>query len=92
MLLKLGEMIRSFLRVFIKEAKKTTITQMALPQHERTLAGTFRRERADSLAGNLAKEYPEFRDVDPRTKLGTLEDRYGVDSLNGVRKALREDK
>jgi len=30
---------------------------------------------------NLAKDYPELRDVDPRTKLETLRQRFGVDSL-----------
>jgi hypothetical protein len=63
---------------------------MALGKHERTESGRFRKERADSLAKNLAKEYPEFEQVHGSTKLGTLKDRFGVDSLNDVREILRE--
>jgi len=66
---------------------------MALGKHQRTNQGTFRRERSDSLAKNLREDYPEFKKVHGSTKLGTLEEKYGVDSLNGVRDALRkEDK
>ena len=63
---------------------------MALGKHERTESGRFRKERSDSLAKNLAKEYPEFDHVHGSTKLGTLKDRFGVDSLNDVREALRK--
>jgi hypothetical protein len=43
------------------------------------------------LAKNLAKEYPEFERVHHgNTKLGTLKQEFGVDSLNGVREALRK--
>lgn len=62
---------------------------MALGKHTRTSQGTFRRERADSLAKNLRKEYPEFDNVHGSTKLGTLKERFGVDSLNKVRQELR---
>lgn len=62
---------------------------MPLGKHQHTKHAGFRRERGDSLAGNLAKDYPEFEKVDPRTKLGTLRDRFGVESLNQVRKKLR---
>jgi hypothetical protein len=65
---------------------------MALGKHQRTQEGTFRRERADSLAKHLREDYPEFKKVHGSTKLGTLEDKYGVDSLNGVREALRKEK
>lgn len=63
---------------------------MALGKHERTQAGTFRRERSDSLAKNLREEYPEFNKVHGSTKLGTLKSRFGADSLNEVREALRK--
>jgi hypothetical protein len=62
---------------------------MALGKHQRTESGRFRKERADSLAKNLATEYPEFERVHGSTKLGTLKERFGVDSLNEVREALR---
>ena len=63
---------------------------MAFEPHTRTEKGTFRRERGDSLAKNLREEYPEFKNVHGSTRLDTLEEKLGVDSLNGVRKALRE--
>lgn len=62
---------------------------MSLPKHTRTAAGTFRKERADSLVKNLKQEYPELAKINGNTKLGTLEKNLGVDSLNQVRKALR---
>jgi hypothetical protein len=62
---------------------------MPLGKHTRTGRGTFRKERADSLAKNLREDYPEFNNVNGNTKLGTLEERFGVDSLNAVRKKLR---
>lgn len=65
---------------------------MALGKHTRTNAGTFRRERGDSLAKNLREDYPEFNDVHGSTRLDTLKDRYGVDSLNKVRTALRDEE
>jgi hypothetical protein len=39
---------------------------------------------------NLKEEYPEFKNVNGNTKLGTLKDKFGVDSLNEVREALRK--
>jgi len=63
---------------------------MPLGKHQHNDDGRFRRERGDSLARNLGKEYPELRKVDPRTKLETLRERFGVDSLNKVREALRK--
>jgi len=63
---------------------------MSLKEHQRNKDGRKRKERTDSLAGNLAKEYPEFKSVNPRTKLGTLEKKFGVRSVNKVRKSLRQ--
>lgn len=65
---------------------------MPLGKHSRTSKGTFRRERADSKAKNLRKEYPEFNKVHGSTELGTLKKRFGVDSLNKVREELRKRK
>lgn len=62
---------------------------MALGKHTRTQAGRFRRERADSLAKNLREDYPEFNKVHGNTKLGTLKEEFGVNSLNEVRDVLR---
>jgi hypothetical protein len=44
------------------------------------------------LAKNLREEYPEFDKVHGSTKLGTLKERFGADSLNEVREALRNLK
>lgn len=65
---------------------------MALPRHQRTSKGTFRRERGDSLVKNLKKEYPELENINGNTKLQTLRDRFGVDSLDQVLKKLRKEK
>ncbi|HUD05162.1 MAG TPA: hypothetical protein VMR59_04200 [Patescibacteria group bacterium] len=63
---------------------------MPLGKHKRTEEGPFRRERADSLVRNLKEDYPVLDQFDDRTKLGTLRDRYGVDSLDQLIKKLRK--
>ncbi len=63
---------------------------MPLPKHERTKEGTFRRENGNSRAKNLAKDYPEFSKVPPNTKLGTLREKSGESSINGVRNYIRK--
>ncbi len=65
---------------------------MPLGKHERTGSGRFRKERSDSLAKNLAEDYPEFEKVHGSTQLGTLKERFNADSLNEVREALRNLK
>jgi hypothetical protein len=65
---------------------------MGLDQHSRNRGGEFRRERGDSLAKNLRETYPEFRNVHGSTKLETLREKFGVDSLTDVREVLREKK
>ena len=67
---------------------------MPLGKHQRTKGAVFRRERADSRVAELKKEYPELRkrNIHGNTKLGTLRDRYGVDSLNQVLMVLRQKK
>ena len=64
---------------------------MGLGKHTRTQKGTFRKERSDSLAKNLREDYPEFNNVHGSTQLGTLKERFGVDSLNKVREELRKE-
>jgi len=61
-----------------------------LGKHTKNETGKFRKERGDSLAKNLAKDYPEFRKLQPNTRLDTLEKRLGVSGVNAVRKALKD--
>lgn len=63
---------------------------MILGKHKKTEEGTFRKERSDSLVKNLAKEYTVLKKFDPRTKLGTLRERYGVESLDQLLKVLKK--
>ncbi len=63
---------------------------MPLGKHTRTEKGKFREERSDSLAKNLAQDYPEFKKVNGNTKLGTLKERFDADSLNQVRAKLKK--
>jgi hypothetical protein len=63
---------------------------MSLGKHTKTSRGRIRRERGDALAKNLKQDYPEFAKVPGNTRLDTLRNRFGVDSLNEVRKALRK--
>lgn len=65
---------------------------MPLPEHKRTEEGAFRRERGDSLAKNLRQDYPEFNKVRSDTKLETLRQESGEDSINGVRSWLRKNR
>jgi hypothetical protein len=66
---------------------------MPLPKHARTEKGTLRRERSDSTAGNLRKDYPEFENVRADAKLGNIKRDLGLPhdaGINKVRKALRD--
>ncbi len=54
--------------------------------------GRYREERSDALAKNLRKDYPEFNHVNGNTKLGTLKEKFDTPSLDGVLKALRNQK
>jgi hypothetical protein len=62
---------------------------MPLGKHQHTKHAGFRKERSDSKAKNLAEDYPEFKKVHGSTTLGTLKERFDVDSLNKVRAKLR---
>ena len=44
------------------------------------------------MAKNLREDYAEFEKVHGNTKLETLKEKFGVDSLNKVREKLRNDK
>ena len=65
---------------------------MPLGKHSRTEKGTFRRERSDSTAGTLRKDYPEFENVRSDATLGNIKKGLGLPSdapLSQVRKGLR---
>ena len=66
---------------------------MPLGKHSRTEKGTFRRERGDSTAGTLRKDYPEFSNVRSDAKLVNIKKDLGLPadaSITAVRKALRD--
>lgn len=65
---------------------------MALGKHSRTEKGTFRRERADSTAGKLREDYPEFNNVRADAQLGNIKRNLGLPAdapINEVRGRLR---
>lgn len=67
---------------------------MALGKHTRTGKGTFRRERSDSTAGELRKDYPEFAKVRADAQLGNIKKSLDLPpdaGINKVRKALRDE-
>jgi hypothetical protein len=63
---------------------------MPLGKHSKTNEGTIRRERGDSLVKNLKEDYPILDQFDDRTQLGTLRERFGVDSLDQLLKKLKK--
>jgi hypothetical protein len=66
---------------------------MPLDKHTRTDKGSFRRERNDSTAGTLRKDYPEFSNVRADAKLGNIKKSLNLPpdaAINKVRKALRD--
>jgi len=65
---------------------------MSTPNRSRNNDGTWHEKRSDTKVENLKKDYPEFRDINGKTHLGTLKEKYNTDSLDGVRRALRDDK
>lgn len=65
---------------------------MPLGKHSRTEKGTFRRERSDSTAGALRRDYPEFENVRSDAKLGNIKKDLGLPHdapLRDVRTRLR---
>ena len=65
---------------------------MPLGKHKKTESGRIRKERGDSLAENLAKDYSEFKNLPSRTRLDSLEKKFGVSGVNKVRKALKKSQ
>jgi hypothetical protein len=68
---------------------------MPLDKHSRTEKGTLRRERSDSTAGTLRKDYPEFAKVRADAQLGNIKRGLGLAAdagINKVRKALRDQE
>ena len=66
---------------------------MALGKHTRTPKGRIRRERSDSTAGTLRRDYPEFSSVRSDAKLGNIKRNLGLPPdapINAVRKELRK--
>ena len=66
---------------------------MPLGKHHRTEKGTFRRERADSTAGSLRADYPEFSKVRADAQLGNIKKKLGLPAdagINRVRESLRK--
>lgn len=61
-----------------------------LGKHERNEDGRFRKERSDSLIKNLKKEYHQLDDINGNTKLGTLLEKYNIDSLSQLLKKLKK--
>jgi hypothetical protein len=61
-----------------------------LGKHTRTEKGTFRKERSDSLIKNLKKDYHQLDKFNGNTKLGTLINKYDVDSLSQLLKKLNK--
>lgn len=52
--------------------------------------GSFHKKRADTKVENLKRDYPEFKGINGNTHLGTLKEKFGTDSLDGVRRALKK--
>ena len=66
---------------------------MPLGKHSRTEKGTLRRERGDSTAGTLRKDYPEFFNVRSDAQLKNIKKDLGLPAdapISNVRKALRD--
>jgi len=61
-----------------------------LDGRERNEDGRIDRKRGDTKIGNLKDLYPQLRNFSDELTLGELRDRYGVDSLDAVLRALRK--
>ena len=61
-----------------------------LGKHTKTQSGRIREERSDSKAKNLAKEYPEFKKVNPELTFGQVKAKLGTTSMASTRVALRK--
>ncbi len=63
---------------------------MAVPNRSRDKDGEWREKRSDTKVETLKKDYPEFEGINGNMHLGTLKDKFGVDSLDQVIKELRK--
>jgi hypothetical protein len=63
---------------------------MATPNRSRDENGEWREKRSDTKVETLKKIYPEFENINGNMKLGTLKDKFGVDSLDDVLKKLKK--
>jgi hypothetical protein len=52
--------------------------------------GQIREKRSDTKIETLKKDYSEFENVNGNMHLGTLKDKFDVDSLDAVRRELRK--
>lgn len=68
------------------------MTSRGLDGRSRDDDGRIRAKRSDTLVGNLAETYPEFRGLPPNQTLGDVERRLGTDSLDETRRELRKGK
>lgn len=55
-------------------------------------SGQLRQKRADTLVGNLEREYDVDFDVRSDMHLGTLRDRTGLTSIDALVSKARQDK
>jgi hypothetical protein len=68
---------------------------MPLDKHSRNRDGAFRRERSDSTAGTLRRDYPEFNNVRSDAKLGNIKKDLGLPDdapIREVREELRRKR
>lgn len=63
---------------------------MATPDRSRDKNGEWREKRSDTKIETLKKTYPEFEGINGNMHLGTLKDRFEVDSLDDVLRELRK--
>jgi hypothetical protein len=52
--------------------------------------GRIREKSGAARMGNLAEKYPEMRVFDPNATLSGIRSRYGVESIDEVRKLARK--
>jgi hypothetical protein len=62
---------------------------MPIPHRSRDEDGRFREKRSDTKVETLKQGYPEFEGINGNMHLGRLKEAFEVDSLDGVRRALR---
>lgn len=63
---------------------------MAASDRSRDKNGEWREKRSDTKVETLKQHYPEFENINGNMHLGTLKDKFGVDSLDQVLRELRK--